>query len=169
MKYGDAESGPQFSHLAYERRTKMTNALSIGRIDFAPLHRYTVGLDDLFSELSRVTNQQEANYPPYNIIKYNEDNYVIELAVAGFELNDIDIDVEGNHLTVTGSREVKNGVESTYVHKGISARSFTKSFTLGNYLEVNGATLKNGMLNISLIRVLPDNMKPRKVSIASAE
>lgn len=145
------------------------NNLSIGRIDFAPLHRYTVGLDELFSELSRVTNQQETNYPPYNIIKYNDDSYVIELAVAGFELSDIEINVEGNHLTVTGNRESKTGVESFYVHRGISSRSFTKTFTLGNYLEVNGATLKYGMLNISLIRVLPDSMKPRKISITSAE
>jgi molecular chaperone IbpA len=143
----------------------MTQQLTLGRIDFAPFHRYTVGLDDLFTELSRVNTQQEANYPPYNIIKYNEDAYAIELAVAGFELTDIEINVEGNHLTVTGNRENKGGVESTYVHRGISTRSFSKSFTLGNYLEVNGATLKNGMLNISLVRVLPDNMKPRKISI----
>ena len=145
------------------------NNLTIGRIDFAPLHRYTVGLDELFSELSKVTTQQETNYPPYNIIRYNEDSFVIELAVAGFELSDIEINVEGNHLTVSGNRENKNNMESFYVHRGISSRSFTKSFTLGNYLEVNGATLKNGMLNISLVRVLPDNMKPRKISITSAE
>lgn len=143
----------------------MTQQLTLGRIDFAPFHRYTVGLDDLFSELSKVNSQQEANYPPYNIIRYNEDSYAIELAVAGFELDDIDINVEGNHLTVAGNKEVKSGVESTYLHRGISTRSFTKTFTLGNYLEVNGATLKNGMLNISLIRVLPESMKPRKISI----
>jgi molecular chaperone IbpA len=147
----------------------MTNALTIGRIDFAPLHRYTVGLDDLFSELSRVTTQQEANYPPYNIIKYSEDSYAIELAVAGFDLSDIEINIEGNHLTVTGNKENKSSLESFYVHRGISTRSFTKSFTLGNYLEVSGASLKNGMLIIGLTRVLPESMKPRKISITSNE
>lgn len=142
------------------------NALTLGRIDFGPLTRFTVGLDDMFDELNRTT-QQESNYPPYNILKYSEDSWAIELAVAGFELSDIDISVENNHLTVSGNKQQKDSVKCDYIHRGVSARNFTKSFTLGNYLEVNGASLKNGMLTISLARVLPDNLKARKIAINS--
>lgn len=147
------------------------NTLTLGRIDFGPLARFTVGLDEMFSDLQRINtgNQSEANYPPYNIIKYSDDNYTIELAVAGFELAEIDINVEHNHLIVAGEQISKNNIESNYVHRGISSRNFTKSFTLGNYLEVNGATLKNGMLTISLIRIVPVNLKSKKISITSTE
>ena len=147
----------------------MTNALTLGRIDFGPLTRFTVGLDDMFTELARAGNAQESNYPPYNIIKYNEDNWAIELAVAGFDSSEININVENNHLTVTGDKETRTSVESTYVHRGISSRNFTKTFTLGNYLEVSGANLKNGMLTISLVRILPDNLKAKKISITTSE
>lgn len=146
------------------------NTLTLGRIDFGPLSRFTVGLDDMFNDLQRInTGGGETNYPPYNIIKYSEDSYAIELAVAGFELAEIDINVENNHLTITGDRIAKHNIESNYIHRGISSRNFTKSFTLGNYLEVNGATLKNGMLTISLIRIVPDNLKAKKISITSTE
>lgn len=145
----------------------MSNTLTLGRIDFGPLSRFTVGFDEMFDDLAKINNlsQHDANYPPYNIIKYNEESYAIELAVAGFDLKDIEINVEGNHLTVSGTQPQKSTVDSVYVHRGISARNFTKNFTLGNYIEVNGASMKNGMLVISLHRVLPDNMKSRKISI----
>ena len=147
------------------------NTLTLGRIDFGPLTRFTVGLDEMFNDLQRINtgNQGEPNYPPYNIIKYNDDSYAIELAVAGFDLSEIDINVENNHLIITGDRIAKPSIESNYVHRGISSRNFTKTFTLGNYLEVNGATLKNGMLTISLIRIVPDNLKAKKISITSTE
>lgn len=143
----------------------------VGRIDFGPLNRFTVGLDDMFDDLARMTlhSQQESNYPPYNIIKYNEDSFAIEVAVAGFDQSEIDVNVEHNHLTITGNRSDRTAVESTYVHRGISARNFTKTFTLGNYIEVNGATIKNGMLTVSLTRIVPEALKPRKISITSIE
>lgn len=149
----------------------MTTGLTVGRIDFAPLTRFTVGLDDMFNDLARITThpQQESNYPPYNIIKYNEDSYAIEVAVAGFDQSEIDVNVENNHLTISGNRTERSSVDSTYVHRGISARNFTKTFTLGNYIEVNGATIKNGMLTVSLTRIVPDALKPRKISITSIE
>lgn len=149
----------------------MSTGLALGRIDFGPLNRFTVGLDDMFDDLARLTShsQQESNYPPYNIIKYNEDSYAIEVAVAGFDQSEIDVSVENNHLTITGNRSDRTPVESTYVHRGISARNFTKTFTLGNYIEVNGATIKNGMLTVSLTRIVPEALKPRKISITSIE
>lgn len=144
--------------------------LTVGRIDFGPLTRFSVGLDDIFHDLAKLTNtSQEANYPPYNIIKYNDESYAIEIAVAGFEQSEIDINIENNHLIITGDRSDRNGIESNYVHRGISSRNFTKTFTLGNYIEVSNATMKNGMLTINLIRVIPEALKPKKISITNTE
>lgn len=147
------------------------NTLTLGRIDFGPLSRFTVGFDEMFEDLTRITNisQQDSNYPPYNIIKYSEESYAIELAVAGFDLADIDIDLEGHHLTISGTQPGRGSVDSTYVHRGISARGFNKTFTLGNHIEVSGASMKNGMLIVSLVRVLPENLKSRKISITSEQ
>jgi molecular chaperone IbpA len=148
-----------------------STGLTLGRIDFAPLNRFTVGLDDMFNDLARLTSHthQESNYPPYNIIKYNEDSYAIEVAIAGFDQSEIDVNIENNHLTISGNRTERSGIDSNYVHRGISARNFVKTFTLGNYIEVNGATIKNGMLTVSLTRVVPDALKPRKISITNVE
>lgn len=148
----------------------MSNALTVGRLNFAPIQRLSIGLDDMLDELSRMTTGEiESNYPPHNLIKYNDDTFAIELAVAGFDLNDIDISLENNHLTVTGSKSEKESIESTYLHKGISSRNFVKTFTLGHHIVVNGANMKNGMLSISLVRVLPENLKSRKISISTGE
>lgn len=145
----------------------MSNTLTLGRVNFGPWNRMTIGLDEMLEELSRMTSSgdNESNYPPHNLIKFNDEAYAIEMAVAGFDLEDIDINLENNHLVVSGSKSSKDVIESTYIHKGISARDFVKTFTLGNYIEVNGANLKNGILSISLAKVLPDNMKSRKISI----
>lgn len=149
----------------------MSSGLTVGRIDFGPLTRMTVGLDSMFDDLARLTahNHSDTNYPPYNIIKYDDDHYSIEIAVAGFDQSEIDINLENNHLIVTGNRLEKSGASTNYVHRGISARNFTKTFTLGNYIEVNGATIKNGMLTINLIRIVPEALKPRKISITNIE
>jgi molecular chaperone IbpA len=149
----------------------MTTGLTVGRIDFGPLNKFTVGLDDVFHDLARMTNNlsQESNYPPYNIIKYNDESYAIELAVAGFDQSEIDINVENNHLSITGTRTERNVLDSEYVHRGISSRNFAKTFTLGNYIEVSGATIKNGMLTVNLIRVVPEALKPKKISITNIE
>jgi molecular chaperone IbpA len=139
--------------------------------DLRPYTKLSVGLDDLLDELTRMTSatQQESNYPPYNIIRYNSETYAIELAVAGFDMASINIMLEGNHLIVSGSPADRLTLDGEYIHRGISARSFIKTFTLGNYIEVNGASMKNGMLTISLVRVLPDNAVSRKISITTHE
>lgn len=149
----------------------MSTGLTLGRIDFGPLNRFTVGLDDMFDDLAKLTSysHSESNYPPYNIIKYSDDSYAIEVAVAGFDQSEIDISVENNHLIISGNRSEKSHMETTYVHRGISARNFSKTFTLGNYIEINGATIKNGMLTISLVRVMPEALKPRKIAITNVE
>jgi molecular chaperone IbpA len=139
--------------------------------DLRPYTKLSVGLDEFFDELARMSavSQPDSNYPPYNIIKYNDDTFAIELAVAGFDLDDIDIDLEGNHLIVSGTHKVRDTLEINYIHRGISSRNFEKTITLGNYIQVNGATMKNGMLTISLVRIVPDELKRRKISITTSE
>jgi molecular chaperone IbpA len=139
--------------------------------DLRPYTKLSVGLDEFFDELARMSavSQPDSNYPPYNIIKYNDDTFAIELAVAGFDLDDIDIDLEGNHLIVSGTHKVRDTLEINYIHRGISSRNFEKTITLGNHIQVNGATMKNGMLTISLVRIVPDELKRRKISITTSE
>lgn len=147
-----------------------TMTLADQRWDMRPYVKLSVGLEELFDELTRMTSTvSETNYPPYNIIRYTDDTYAVELAVAGFDLDEIDINLENNHLTVVGNHKDKPTVESQYLHRGISSRNFTKTITLGNHIVVNGANMKNGMLTISLVRVLPENLKSRKIQINSNE
>lgn len=145
-----------------------SNALTVGRIDFAPFNKFAVGFDEVFDRLVRSHEQlvNQHNYPPYNIIKYSQNEYGLEIAVAGFELDEIDIGVEGNVLTVTGEKAEKKE-EITYIHKGISDRSFKRSLQLGDHIVVRDAVIKNGMLVIKLERELPEAMKPRKIAITA--
>jgi len=146
-----------------------STGLTVGRIDFGPFNRFTIGLDEMFDDLAKMHGYNDSNYPPYNIIKYSDDSYAIEVAVAGFDQSEIDINVENNHLVISGTRSDRLTTGPTYLHRGISARDFVKTFTLGNYIEVNGATIKNGMLTVSLSRIVPEALKPRKIAITSVD
>jgi molecular chaperone IbpA len=147
----------------------MTQQLTIGRIDFSPFHRFTVGFDEVFDALARTHEQlssSSANYPPYNILKYDANNYALEIAVAGFELDEIDVGIEGSNLTVVGQKTDKKE-EATYIYKGISTRSFKRTIPLGEHIVVKDAVIKNGMLTIHLEREVPEAMKPRKIAITA--
>jgi molecular chaperone IbpA len=149
----------------------MTERLTIGRIDFSPLTRFTVGFDEVFEQLARTHEQlsnTSTNYPPYNIIKYDNNNFALEVAVAGFQLDEIDVDVEGNNLTITGEKSA-NKDEVNYIYKGISTRSFKRTIPLGDHVIVKDAVIKNGMLIINLEREIPEALKPRKIAITSAD
>jgi molecular chaperone IbpA len=121
-----------------------------------------VGFDHLFDELDRVARHSKENYPPHNIVKHDDNRYTIEMAVAGFKDADIDIKVKDRTLFVSGEQE-RPDVE--YIHKGISAKKFNRSFRLSEYVEVTGADLKDGMLSISLEVIVPDEKRPRKIQI----
>lgn len=125
---------------------------------YAPL---AIGIDRIFSEIEN-TIKGNTTYPPHNVIKDGEDSYVIELAVAGFTRDQIDIETEDSTLTITGEAQKD---DREYAHKGISTRSFTRRFTLAEYVEVTDATLTDGILRISLKRNVPEEKQPRKVSI----
>ena len=128
---------------------------------------FAVGFDRTFDtlELLASSRAKETNYPPYNIRKISEDQYAIELAVAGFEDKDIDIELVEESLTIKGNRpkEASDGL----LHQGLAARDFVKKFVLSDDMEIKGAALSNGMLYIGLERIIPDEKKPRKIKLTS--
>ena len=139
-------------------------------LDLPQFHRATIGFDRLFNELERgFANSPNGNgYPPYNIAQINEDEYMISLAVAGFSMDNLVITKDGDQLKVEGTPP-KGDDEVNYLHKGIGGRNFRREFTLADHVEVEGATLELGMLNIHLRRNLPDALKPKTIEIVSGE
>ncbi|MEM6650004.1 MAG: Hsp20 family protein [Pseudomonadota bacterium] len=134
--------------------------------DLTPFLRSTVGFDRIFNELiDNATKLETGGYPPYNIERIDENQYQITLAVAGFGEDDIDIEVVDRDLKVTGGRYEKESEEREFLHQGIAGRSFDRRFRLAEHVHVVGATLENGLLNISLEREVPETLKPRKVKI----
>ena len=125
----------------------------------------TVGFDTMFDRLMNFSpTQQESGYPPYNIRKVDDYNYVIEIALAGFSERDIEVEVADGVVSVR-SKEDKDTVETEYVHRGIARRSFARKWTLSDDMIVNGAEFQNGLLNINLEKVVPEEKKPRIVPI----
>ena len=124
----------------------------------------SVGFDTMFNRLMNFPTQQDSGYPPYNIRKVDEYNYVIELALAGFSESDIEVEVKDVTLSVR-SKEDKSTDESQYVHRGIARRSFSRTWTLSDDMIVKGAEFNNGLLNISLEKVVPEEKKPRLIPI----
>ena len=123
-----------------------------------------VGFDSLFDELERASQRQGTSYPPHNIVRLTDTSYAIELAVAGFSMSDLDIQVEKRALTVSGTCPVQS---RDYIHKGISEKKFTRTFKLAEHVEVIKATLDNGILTISLELRVPEELKPRKILISN--
>ena len=123
----------------------------------------SVGFDSLFNRIPTVA-QQDNGYPPYNIRKVDDYNYVIEIALAGFSERDIEVEVADGVLSVR-SKEDKDTDETEYVHRGIARRSFARKWTLSDDMIVNGAEFQNGLLNINLEKVVPEEKKPRIVPI----
>lgn len=118
-------------------------------------------------EMERLSNVQlasrQTNYPPYDLLKLDEDNYKLSLAVAGFSKNDIDVSVDNGTLVIKG--ELEEVSDDKVIHKGIAGRKFTRTFALGEYMEVTGAELKDGLLSISIERIIPEDKKPKSIKI----
>lgn len=124
-----------------------------------------VGFDHIFNDLERMaTAHKKDHYPPHNVVKHNDDEYLIELAVVGFKQSDIDISYHDGILVIKGDREQRRN-QDLYVHKGISGRKFERSFRLSEFVEVTGADLQDGLLTIHLHRILPEEKRPRKIAI----
>ena len=139
--------------------------------DFAPYRRSTVGFDRLFDMLENSTiGQVQENYPPFDLIKTGENDYRIELAVAGFKADEIDITAQQNVLLVTGrKRDEADARSDDYIYRGIANRSFERRFALSDHIQVQGADLRDGLLAIELRREIPEAMKPRKIDIGGSE
>lgn len=139
--------------------------------DFSPLYRSFVGFDRMASMIDAASQNVDggSTYPPYNVAQIDEDNYRIELAVAGFGNDELDIESHENVLTVTGRKESQadNDDGTTYLHRGIAERGFERRFSLADHVYVTGADLSNGLLVISLKRELPEALKPRRIEIGS--
>ena len=142
--------------------------MTLGHISFGPLHHATLGFERLFNDIEKMLDSNSAKaistFPPHNILKLDESRYVVELAVAGFSKDEIQISVEEGTLTVKGEKEEKES-NVQYLHKGIGTRSFTKSLTIADTIEVKGAEFKDGILRIGLENIIPEHKKPRKIAI----
>nr|WP_314433064.1 Hsp20 family protein [uncultured Brevundimonas sp.] len=137
--------------------------------DFTPLYRTAVGFDRLANQLKTAATQSDSGYPPYNIETTGENAYRIEIAVAGFTPDELNIEVKENLLTVTGRKTANDDAapQRTYLHRGLAERDFERRFQLADYVIVQDADLVNGLLSISLKRELPEALKPRRVEIST--
>lgn len=134
--------------------------------DFSPFVRNAIGFETLFDRLNDRAFENSENYPPYDIVRKGEDAFQINLAVAGFAPDEISITSEASQLTVTGKKSETN--ENEYLYQGISARAFERRFNLADYVEVDNASFENGLLQIHLVRRVPERMKPKRIAIGNA-
>ena len=154
----------------------MTKTLTLRSFDIPSIHKFGLGFDNLFDDLMRVNAQQSNNnYPPYDIVQINDDEYMISLAVAGFAHDNLSITKDNKFLIIEGkhSRENMDSAyeESTtkYLHKGISERSFRREFQLADHVEISNAHLELGILNVHLKREVPEEAKPKTIAITYKE
>tara|TARA_B100000700_G_scaffold302257_1_gene372424 strand:+ start:150 stop:587 length:438 start_codon:yes stop_codon:yes gene_type:complete len=144
----------------------MTRNLSV----WNSLRPFSVGFDSIFDEFDRMlesSDRYSSNYPPYNINKLSENDYKIEVALAGYSKDDIELELKENTLTVRNKNKEKviNGENNGLIHKGISTRQFERSFTISEDIKVKNADLRNGLLNITLERIIPEEKKSRLIEI----
>ena len=137
--------------------------------DIQKMMGFSVGFDSVFDRFFDMDTTRDSGYPPYNIRKINEAQYVIEIALAGFSKEDIEVEVTEGNLTIRSKEEKETDEDESFVHKGIAKRSFLRSFTLSDDIIVKGADLKDGMLIINLEKVIPDEKKPRLINIGSGD
>lgn len=130
---------------------------------FGRMRPFGVGFDEMFKRLDAIHNQPNGNYPPYNIIKLSDDKFIIEIAAAGFNKKDFDITLKDQSLKVMATKNTEK--EQEFVHKGIAGRSFDRTFALAEYVEVEDAGYTNGILNIHLKRVIPEEEKPIEIKV----
>jgi molecular chaperone IbpA len=144
----------------------MNNQLA--RID--ALSRALVGFDTMFDQMERrFANSVSNNYPPHNIIKLDENEYAIQLAVTGFDKTEISVTVENNVLIVKGESQTTDYAPDQYLHRSLATRDFVKEFPLAEHIEVVGAETKNGMLTVKLIRDIPESAKPKVIDIVDVK
>lgn len=146
----------------------MTKTLTLRSFDIPTLTKFGIGFDNMFDELMRVSAQQSgSNYPPYNVVQVNEDEYTISLAVAGFGLDNLSVTKDKNFLIIEGKEYQSDSekIEPNYLHKGISNRDFRREFKLADHVEISHAHLELGILSVHLKREVPEDAKPKTIAI----
>jgi molecular chaperone IbpA len=149
----------------------MTKTLTLRSFDIPALHKFGIGFDNMFDDLMRVSTQQStSNYPPYNIVQINEDEYMISVAVAGFGHDNLSVTKDKKFLIIEGTHSVtkladEDDANYTYLHKGISERHFRREFQLADHVEISNAHLELGILNVRLRREVPEDAKPKSIAI----
>ena len=142
----------------------------ITSFDLTPFYRSTVGIDNLFDRITRNIDMaaNAGNYPPYNIVKTGDETYEIQVAAAGFRPEEIDVEVKDGQLVIQGGqyRNADAGTTVEYLHHGISNRNFVRTFQLSDYVEVQEAVMKDGILTVKLERIVPEALKPKKIAIS---
>jgi molecular chaperone IbpA len=149
----------------------MTKTLTLRSFDIPAINKFGIGFDNMFDELMRVSAQQgNTNYPPYDIVQINDDEYMISVAVAGFGHDNLSVTKDKKVLIIEGkhSRDTVDNEDATakYLHKGISERNFRREFQLADHVEISNAHLELGILNIHLKREVPEDAKPKTISIS---
>jgi molecular chaperone IbpA len=152
------------------KEKNMTNSktLTLRSFDIPSIHKFGIGFDNMFDELMRVSAQQSStNYPPYNIVQINEDEYTISLAVAGFGLENLSVTKDKNFLIIEGKEHQSDSekIVPNYLHKGISNRDFRREFQLADHVEISNAHLELGILSVHLKREVPEEAKPKTIAI----
>ena len=143
-----------------------SNTLTLRSLDIPALHRFGIGFDSMIDELHRINAQQPNNYPPYNIVQLNDDEFVISLAVAGFGEDNLNVTKEQNMLIIEGV-PVETIEDIHYLHRGISRKFFRREFKLADHVEISNAHLELGILSLLLKRIVPEGSKPTRIRINS--
>ena len=165
------ETNQQQTNVAtFNKSYCFTGEYVMNAIDFTPLYRSTVGFDRLANLLDSALQQNHTNgYPPYNIEATDENQYSITLAVAGFTEEELDIQTEKGVLTIRGEKAPVEKTERNFLYQGIASRTFERKFELADHVNVTDAKLENGILNIDLVKEVPEAMKPKKIAIGSSK
>ena len=137
----------------------MTTLRTLDQVTFANLNRALIGFDQLFN--AKLASQN--NYPPHNIVKLDDEHYVIEIAVSGFSKEEISVDINQAQLTITGEKADKTVYE--YLHRGLAYRDFEQTFSLAEYMEVKSAEIIDGLLRINIVKIIPETQKTRRILI----
>jgi len=138
-------------------------------LDLTPFYRNSIGIDRLFDRIvSQIDSAASTNYPPYDIVRTGDETYEIRVAVAGFTQAEIDVEFNNGQLIVKGEKnaEATPQLEVEYLHHGISGRSFVRTFSVAEYVEVRDAVLADGILTVKLERLVPESQRPKKIAVS---
>jgi len=143
--------------------------MTVGRIAFGPLFHQTLGFENFLRDVEKMLGEEvkPSTFPHHNIIKVDENRYIVELAVAGFSKDEIEITRQEGSLKIVGMKQNEDMGQATYLHRGIATRSFTKNITIADTVEVHSSEIKDGILRIGLINVIPEHKKPKRIEIGS--